>query len=51
MLLRYQSDFHPDLAYLCRRLRYSLGGDHPSQTTHQALSLNRIHGSKLGLQF
>ena len=24
------------------RLRYSLGGDHPSQTTHQTLSLLRI---------
>uniref|UniRef100_A0A2P2LZJ5 Uncharacterized protein n=1 Tax=Rhizophora mucronata TaxID=61149 RepID=A0A2P2LZJ5_RHIMU len=24
------------------RLRYLLGGDRPSQTTHQALSLNRI---------
>ena len=24
------------------RLRYPLGGDRPSQTTHQALSLNRI---------
>ena len=28
------------------RLRYSLGGDRPSQTTHQALSQHRItvHG-------
>ncbi len=24
------------------RLRYSLGGDHPSQTTHQTMSLARI---------
>ena len=24
------------------RLRYLLGGDRPSQTTHQALSLNQI---------
>ena len=25
-------------------LRYSLGGDRPSQTTHHALSLTRITG-------
>ncbi len=24
------------------RLRYSLGGDHPSQTTHQTMSFARI---------
>ena len=29
------------------RLRYLLGGDRPSQTTHQAWSLHRIHGAKL----
>ena len=29
-------------------LRYSLGGDRPSQTAHQALSHARIHGSRLG---
>ena len=29
-------------------LRYSLGGDRPSQTAHQALSLGRVHGSRLG---
>jgi hypothetical protein len=29
------------------RLRYLLGGDRPSQTTHQAMSRNRIHGSRL----
>ncbi len=29
------------------RLRYILGGDRPSQTTHQTLSLNRIHGPRL----
>ncbi len=29
------------------RLRYSLGGDRPSQTTHQTMSLTRIHGSRL----
>ena len=33
------------------RLRYILGGDRPSQTTHQALSLNRIYGSKLEVQY
>ena len=33
------------------RLRYSLGGDRPSQTTHQTLSLYRIHGTKLEIQF
>ena len=29
------------------RLRYSLGGDRPSQTTHQAVSPGRIHGPGL----
>ena len=29
------------------RLRYSLGGDRPSQTAHQALSLTQIHGMRL----
>ena len=33
------------------RLRYSLGGDRPSQTTHQALSRNQIHGVRLDPQF
>ena len=28
-------------------LRYNLGGDLPSQTTHLALSLARIHGTRL----
>ena len=32
------------------RLRYSLGGDRPSQTTHQAMSRSRIHGMRLDLQ-
>jgi hypothetical protein len=32
------------------RLRYFLGGDRPSQTTHQTLSLNRIHGPRLEIQ-
>ena len=30
------------------RLRYSLGGDRPSQTTHLTLSTTRIHGVVLG---
>ena len=29
-------------------LRYSLGGDRPSQTAHLTLSCARIHGSRLG---
>ena len=29
------------------RLRYSLGGDRPSQTAHEALFLARIHGTRL----
>ena len=33
------------------RLRYSLGGDRPSQTTHQTLSSHQIHGAKLEIQF
>ena len=32
------------------RLRYSLGGDRPSQTVHQALSVARITGSTLESQ-
>jgi len=32
------------------RLRYPFGGDRPSQTTHQTLSSNRIHGSELEFQ-
>lgn len=31
-------------------LRYLLGGDRPSQTTHHALSSPRIYGTKLGPQ-
>ena len=30
------------------RLRYSLGGDRPSQTTHLPLSRSRFHGKRLG---
>ena len=32
------------------RLRYILGGDRPSQTAHQTLSLYRIHGTRLEIQ-
>ena len=32
------------------RLRYSLGGDRPSQTTHQTMSPTRIHGPRLEYQ-
>ena len=32
------------------RLRYSLGGDRPSQTVHQALSIAQIMGSMLEIQ-
>ena len=31
-------------------LRYSLGGDRPSQTAHFALSAARVHGSGLELK-
>ena len=33
------------------RLRYLLGGDRPSQTAHQTLSLYQIHGTRLEIQF
>ena len=32
------------------RLRYSLGGDRPSQTVHQTLSPDRVHGRRLEFQ-
>src|SRR5512134_3290713 len=32
------------------RLRYSLGGDRPSQTTRQTVSRARLHGTRLELQ-
>ena len=32
------------------RLRYFLGGDRPSQTTHQTLSLYRFHDTRLEIQ-
>ena len=33
------------------RLRYILGGDRPSQTTRLALSIARIHGAMLEIQY
>ena len=33
------------------RLRYSLGGDRPSQTAHLTLSPGQIHGRRLELQY
>ena len=33
------------------RLRYFLGGDRPSQTTHLSLSGARIHGAPLEIQY
>ena len=33
------------------RLRYSLGGDRPSQTARLAMSLGRIHGTRLESQY
>ena len=32
------------------RLRYRLGGDRPSQTTHHAGSLSKIHWTKLDIK-
>ena len=32
------------------RLRYSLGGDRPSQTTHHAGSRSRLHGTRLDIR-
>ncbi len=39
---------HPEGTF--ERLRYSLGGDRPSQTAHQTLSASQIHGKALGIQ-
>ena len=33
------------------RLRYSFGGDRPSQAAHLTLSPSRIHGSRLEIRF
>ena len=49
MPLHYRFDFHPNLANLCERLRYSLGGIRPRQTTHQTLSSPQIHGVELDI--
>lgn len=48
--MRYQVRFHRTLANLCKRLRYFLGGDRPSQTTHQTLFPDRFHGTRLELK-
>jgi hypothetical protein len=40
MPLHYRHDFHTRLTNLNKFLRYSLGGDRPSQTTYQILSLD-----------
>ena len=36
--LHYRADFHPALADLNKLLRYSFGGERPTQTARQALS-------------
>ena len=33
------------------RLRYSFGGDRPSQTAHLTMSPDRIHGRRLEFQY
>ena len=38
--LRYRHGFHSRLANLNRLLRYFLGGERPTQTTHQILFLH-----------
>ena len=38
MPLHYRHGFHSRLTNLNKFLRYNLGGDRPSQTTHQILS-------------
>lgn len=50
MPLHYRTRFHRALVNLYKRLRYYLGGDRPSQTTHQTLFLCQIHGYKLELK-
>ena len=50
MPLHYQSRFHRDLANLCKRLRYILGGIRPRQTTHQILSSDRFHGLRVRIK-
>ena len=50
MPLHYLSRFHREIADLCKRLRYFLGGIRPRQTTRQTLSPLRIHGDGLELK-
>ena len=40
---------HAELTF--ERLRYSLGGDRPSQTAHLTMSPDRIHGRRLESQY
>ena len=40
---------HAELTF--ERLRYSFGGDRPSQTAHLTMSPDRIHGRRLELQY
>ena len=42
---RFPTALSPPIA----RLRYDLGGDRPSQTTHHAGSRIRVHGSRLDI--
>ena len=39
---------HPEGTF--ERLRYTLGGDRPSQTAHLTLSIHRFHGAMLEFQ-
>ena len=50
MRLHYRFRFHRNLANLCKRLRYILGGHRPSQTTHQTLFSHQIHGKELDIE-
>src|SRR3989339_2002487 len=47
MPLHYLPGFHSGIANLCKRLRYSLGGIRPRQTTHQILSPDLIQGLRV----
>ena len=40
---------HPELTF--ERLRYSFGGDRPSQTAHLTMSPDQIHGRRLEFQY
>ena len=56
LAVKLSSTFALELAISIRhetifeRLRYILGGDHPSQTTEQTLSPLRIHGEGFDVQ-